>query len=79
MSFNNNKQRTTELTILNQEACARMYASARSNMGIGPESDKEAVMWQNSAAAHFVRTAYQMNLLQPMLESCVYWHARCKG
>jgi hypothetical protein len=53
-----------------------MYARARCNMGVGPESDKEALYWQGGAAAHFVKTAHRMNILQPMLETCHYWHAR---
>lgn len=74
MAFDNSKPRTAELTKQNQDTCAEWYAYARA-----AKTPTEARMWQDSAAEHFVKTAHRMNLLQPMLESCVYWHARCKG
>lgn len=72
MAFNNNLPRTAELTAYSQTVCARFYANARN-----AKSAKEAIMWQNSAAAHFVKTAHRMNLLEPMLATCYFaFHRR---
>lgn len=74
MAFDNSKPRTAELTVQNQVVCAEWYANARN-----AKTPAEARYWQDGAAYHFVKTSHRMNILQPMLESCAYWHARCKG
>lgn len=59
-----------ELTAYNQTVCTRMYANARAALAAGNE--QEAIVWQNGAAAHFVKVQHRMGTLQATMDSCVF-------